>query len=215
MLNACIHRNYMGAPTQIRVTNNSISFWNDGKLPEGITLEQLKVIHSSNPRNPIIADVCFKGGYIDSWGNGTLKIINLCKNENLPEPVMEERDGGFVITLFKKEETSEYTSEGTIEGTIEKISVNKMIIEKKIEGTIEGTIEATIEVKKKLSILLSAIALNEGKRRLAYRKIAGLSESTINRYIKLLIENQLVEFRGESNQTGGYFLTSLAKKILK
>ena len=75
ILNALVHRNYMGAPTQIRLYSDSFSIWNDGSLPEGITEEDLKKVHRSKPRNPLIADVCFRGGYIDTWGRGTVKII--------------------------------------------------------------------------------------------------------------------------------------------
>lgn len=101
LLNSLVHRNYMGAPIQIRVYDNKISIWNEGFLPEGLTLEALKRSHSSRPRNPIIADVCFKGGYIDAWGRGTIKILDSCKLADLPEPEMKEQDGGLIITLFK------------------------------------------------------------------------------------------------------------------
>lgn len=101
LLNALAHRNYMGAPIQIRVYDDKISVWNEGTLPDGLTLDALKRSHSSRPRNPIIADVCFKGGYIDAWGRGTIKIIDTCKLAHLPEPEMTELDGGFSITLFK------------------------------------------------------------------------------------------------------------------
>lgn len=101
LLNALVHRNYLGSQIQIRVYDDHISVWNEGSLPEGLTLESLKRTHSSRPRNPIIADVCFKGGYIDAWGRGTLKIIESCRLANLPEPVMNEIDGGFSVTLFK------------------------------------------------------------------------------------------------------------------
>ena len=101
LLNALVHRNYMGAPTQIRVYDDKINIWNEGALPEGISLASLKHSHASKPRNPIIADVCFKGGYIDSWGRGTIKILETCKEANLPEPELQERDGGFLVTLYK------------------------------------------------------------------------------------------------------------------
>lgn len=107
LLNALVHRNYMGAPIQIRVYDDKISIWNEGTLPEGLTLASLKRSHSSRPRNPIIADVAFKGGYIDTWGRGTIKIIDACKAAELPEPEMQEIDGGFIITLFKNTLTEE------------------------------------------------------------------------------------------------------------
>jgi len=102
LLNALVHRNYMGSMTQIRVYEYKISIWNEGTLPEGMSLDALKRQHPSRPRNPIIADVCFKAGYIDSWGRGTIKIIDACKEAGLPEVQMCEEDGGFLVTLFKR-----------------------------------------------------------------------------------------------------------------
>jgi DNA-binding IclR family transcriptional regulator len=46
-------------------------------------------------------------------------------------------------------------------------------------------------------------------------RLTGFSDSNINRYLKLLMDNELVEFRGNSTLTGRYFLTPAAKKILK
>lgn len=106
LLNALIHRNYMGAMTQIRMHDDSINIWNDGALPAGINSEILKKPHRSNPRNPLIADVCFKGGLIDSWGSGTIRIIETCKQAGLPEPELMEQEGGFSVTLFKNNLTT-------------------------------------------------------------------------------------------------------------
>ena len=49
----------------------------------------------------MIADTCFKAGYIDSWGRGTIKIIEACKESGLPEPVLREEQGGFLSKIFK------------------------------------------------------------------------------------------------------------------
>jgi ATP-dependent DNA helicase RecG len=105
LLNALIHRNYMGAPTQIRVYDDKIFIWNEGGLPEGITVDQLKQIHSSRPRNPIIADVCFRGGYIDAWGSGTIRIIEECERMNL-EPKYGRTMGRFYRYASQKARAS-------------------------------------------------------------------------------------------------------------
>ena len=83
------------------VFDNKMFVWNDGGLPSTITLQQLTQIHSSHPRNPIIAGACFLGGYIDSWGSGIMKIINSCKAAGLPTPEFNEKEGGLIVTLFK------------------------------------------------------------------------------------------------------------------
>lgn len=101
LLNSIVHKNYSGAQIQIRIYDDKFTIWNEGTLPEGLSFEALKRQHPSRPRNPLIADVCFKGGYIDAWGRGTLKIINSCKEAELPEPEMKEMDGGFLVIIFK------------------------------------------------------------------------------------------------------------------
>jgi ATP-dependent DNA helicase RecG len=70
-------------------------------LPPGISTDTLKRQHPSRPRNLLIADICFKGGYIDAWGSGTLKIIDTCRQAGLPDPEIIEQDGGILVTLFK------------------------------------------------------------------------------------------------------------------
>lgn len=103
LLNALVHKTYMGAHIQLRVYDDRLSIWNEGGLPFGLSLEDLKGEHNSRPRNPKIAKACFMAGYIDAWGRGTLKIIQACKEAGLAEPIIEEMNGGIAITLFKKE----------------------------------------------------------------------------------------------------------------
>ena len=50
----------------------------------------------------MIADVCFKGGFIDSWGRGTLKIIRECKQAGIPEPVFSY-DSSDISVEFRKD----------------------------------------------------------------------------------------------------------------
>jgi ATP-dependent DNA helicase RecG len=85
----------------MRMFDNYFNIWNEGELPTGISLDSLKRQHPSRPRNLLIADVCFKAGYIDAWGSGTLKIISTCKEAGLPDPEIIEQDGGILVTLFK------------------------------------------------------------------------------------------------------------------
>jgi ATP-dependent DNA helicase RecG len=107
LLNALVHRNYMGAPTQIRVYDTKLTVWNHGTLPEGITLDKLTKSHSSYPRNPVLAEACFRGGYIDSWGSGIMKIVDACKAAGLPAPLMEEDGGGFIVQMTKDKYSEE------------------------------------------------------------------------------------------------------------
>ncbi len=73
LLNALVHRNYMGSMTQLRVMDDRIALWNAGTLPIELSIEKLFQLHKSIPRNPLIAEVCYRAGYIDSWGRGKKK----------------------------------------------------------------------------------------------------------------------------------------------
>jgi ATP-dependent DNA helicase RecG len=104
LLNALVHRTYMGAPIQMRVFDKQLSIWNEGTLPNGLSIADLKIDHNSRPRNPIIANACFLSGYIDAWGRGTIKIINACADYGLPEPTIQEKNGGIEVTIFASNE---------------------------------------------------------------------------------------------------------------
>jgi len=101
LLNALVHRNYLGSMTQVKVFDDRLSIWNAGQLPEELTIEKLFQLHESIPRNPLIAEVCYRAGYIDSWGRGVEKIAEACQKAGLPNPAIVERSGGIAVELVK------------------------------------------------------------------------------------------------------------------
>jgi len=101
LLNALVHRNYMGSMTQLKVMDDRLSLWNAGTLPVELSIDKLLQLHESHPRNPLIAEVCYRVGYIDSWGRGIKKITDACKEAGLPEPIIEERASGMAVELLK------------------------------------------------------------------------------------------------------------------
>lgn len=84
--------------------------WNFGELPRQLNPEALRGKHDSFPRNKLLADVFYKGGHIEAWGRGSIKIIQECKKHSLVEPLIEERSGGVSITLFKEIYNEAYLS---------------------------------------------------------------------------------------------------------
>ena len=110
LFNAIIHKKYGISPITVKVYNDRISISNFGELPESLTLDDLWKDHRSIPRNRLMANVFYKGGHIEAWGRGTLKIIEECKNYGLLEPLIEERQGGVTVTLFKDIYNEHYLS---------------------------------------------------------------------------------------------------------
>jgi len=108
-INALIHRDYMdSAEIQIKIYDDHIWFWNPGGLPEGITIEDLKKEHASRPRNKLIAMTFYYAGLIERWGTGTKRIVDLCKEQGLPEPEFKEEFGGFSVVFWKDIYNEEY-----------------------------------------------------------------------------------------------------------
>ena len=102
LLNAVSHKDYSdGVPIQISVYKDKIIFWNDGQLPENWTVENLSVKHPSKPYNPDIANALFRSGYIESWGRGTLKMINECIQFGIPKPNYFYDMSGFWVEFRK------------------------------------------------------------------------------------------------------------------
>ena len=70
-------------------------------MPPQLTIEDLKREHSSYPRNPLIANVFYLAGFVEKWGSGTRRIVDLCKARGLPEPEYKEEQGGFSVWFYK------------------------------------------------------------------------------------------------------------------
>jgi ATP-dependent DNA helicase RecG len=102
LYNAIVHKDYSsGIPIQISVYPNKMIFWNEGQLPENWTVAKLAQKHASKPHNPDIANTFFRAGYIESWGRGTIKIINACKAHKIPPPIFSISPPDFQVELIK------------------------------------------------------------------------------------------------------------------
>ena len=97
-----IHRDYNTTSNgQIRLYPNALVMLNEGNLPSELGIEDLYKEHLSIPKNPLIADIFYKSGYVEIWGSGTLKIIKHCIANNMPKPVYQQDNGIFKLELFK------------------------------------------------------------------------------------------------------------------
>ncbi|SER00554.1 ATP-binding protein [Pedobacter rhizosphaerae] len=109
LLNTVAHKDYSGGvPIQVSVYSDKIIFWNEGQLPENWTVKNLLEKHASRPFNPDIANALFRSGYIEAWGRGTIKIINECKQANIPEPIFSYNSSDISIEFRKDIYNAEY-----------------------------------------------------------------------------------------------------------
>lgn len=107
LLNAIAHKDYSsGIPIQISVYSDKIIFWNEGQLPANWTVDRLTQKHPSKPFNPDIANTLFRAGYIESWGRGTIKIINACKAHKIAPPIFSNTPPDFQVELIRLSDQS-------------------------------------------------------------------------------------------------------------
>ena len=102
VINALIHRDYSStSQIQIRVYPDKLMIMNAGKLPPEVPVEKLKANHLSKPRNTLLAEVFHSAGFIELWGQGTIKIMDNCLEQGLPEPDFNEENGVMTVTFHK------------------------------------------------------------------------------------------------------------------
>jgi len=80
-----------------------MEIWNNGKLPANLKIADLKKKHKSEPRNKLIAKVFYDRKYFDGWGTGIIKIFDLCRANDIPEPEYEQYSGGVEIRFKFRE----------------------------------------------------------------------------------------------------------------
>ena len=209
IMNALVHRDYsnVSGSASLIIYPDKLEIINIGKLPLKVT--ELKKNHLSMPVNPDIAHMVFLRGYMEKIGRGTLKIIDACKEAKLKAPVWVSEGNTVKLSFFSKVKL-QGAIEGANKGAVK--GASKRTNEGAIEGAIEG---ATKGVKEKLSILLSTIAANEGQRVPEYKELTNLTDSSMERYIRILKNAGLIEFKGDAAHTGGYFLTKRMRTKIK
>ena len=62
--------------------------------------------NSSKPRNLHIAQVMYKAAYLEGWGTGIKRMIDVCKAHNLPEPFYQIWADGTIVLTFLRPKTA-------------------------------------------------------------------------------------------------------------
>ena len=107
IVNAVAHRDYTSnASIQVMLFTDRVEVLNPGRLPPSLTLEQLRVAHTSIPNNPLLAEPLYLAQYIERMGTGTLDMIRRCSDAGLPEPEFND-SSGFKITIWRATPTEQ------------------------------------------------------------------------------------------------------------
>jgi ATP-dependent DNA helicase RecG len=173
IVNAIAHRDYESpSKVQVRIFDNRIEIWNPGKLPDEITLDDLRRAHISVPRNPLLFKQLLWVKYVEDVGGGTLDMINQCKEWVIPEPMFEHVSGAFVVTFRLPPALKDLEKMGLNERQIRAMNsiVKKGSISNKEYISLNNVSRktATTDLKRLVSDGL-LIRIGEGKRNIEYR----------------------------------------------
>ena len=131
----------------------SVVMYNGALLSNEVPIEKFKFHHISKPFNPVIANMFYKAGFVESWGRGTNNIVDECLKMGLPEPEYKYTFAS-VQVIFRK--TPLKTPLKTKEQILELIKLDKNITIAQIAGLLEksrDTINEHIANLKKAGVL--------------------------------------------------------------
>lgn len=101
--NAIVHRDYDADTVfTIKVFDNRMELWNEGRLMSPLSIELLKTEHLSRVRNKLIANVFYCSGKVELWGLGTLRMLHNAAIGEYPEPEFKNFENGILVILYKK-----------------------------------------------------------------------------------------------------------------
>ncbi|MDR1045635.1 MAG: putative DNA binding domain-containing protein [Candidatus Adiutrix sp.] len=100
VVNAACHRDYFekGSRVMVEVFDDRVEVVSPGGVCKGITRENFGTVTIT--RNPVIASMFFRIGYIEQMGTGIGRMRDATRNANVAEPVFQF-DGFFKVT-FKR-----------------------------------------------------------------------------------------------------------------
>jgi ATP-dependent DNA helicase RecG len=158
VLNAIVHRDYStGNPIHIHIYPDKVLIYNNGKLPENWTVDDLFAPHTSKPYNPLIAGVFFRSGQIEAWGRGVEKITNACKEWDKPEPFYRIRTNEVIIGFNTDVATGEKFGENRTQDLIMEMmiavpTISAQAIADEL-GITSRAVEKNIRAMKKLGYI--------------------------------------------------------------
>lgn len=209
VINAVAHRDYFqyGANVMVEIFDDRVEISNPGGLVKGLTPENFG--KRSVLRNPNIASLLHRGGYVEKIGTGVSRMREILKQAELPPPEFEF-NSFFTVTLrrpVKRVPVSvgdpilDAVHDGVRDGVLD--SVDDDVAEGVREGIHEGDDEG---VKKRLAVELLFAYQRDGIAIRDIQQYLGISKATAERDARLLKERGYIIFSGTSRR-GKYRLT--------
>lgn len=222
VVNALYHRNWeIREPVEIRILPDCIEIVNQGGPDRSVKMEEIQkgIIHNRRYRNRRIGDFLKELDMTEGRGTGIPIIRREMTKNGSPEPRFEtdENHNYFITTLPVHPAFLERI--GALNGALKREKYSSQNTDNKYHtlltdssGVINGAINDAII--NELANVLRLIHIQKGINRIELIEKIGKGKTTLERYLKVLKENNLIEYRG-AKKTGGYFLSEYALNKLK
>lgn len=132
LTNALCHRRYDDYRTSVTLAiyDDRLEITNPGRFPAPLTPETIKEPHGSFPYNLRIAQVLYLTTFLEGWGTGVRRMIDICREQGVPEPEYKSDGYSVTITFWKPIQNTIKKEDNTIQKNIQK---DKDTIQKTIQ----------------------------------------------------------------------------------
>ncbi len=181
LLNAVVHRDYTNpSDIQIKIFDDSITFFSPGRFYGGLSVADIQTDnYQSHLRNKLVAEAFYLTNNIEKYGSGFIRIRKALQDYPEASFEVQEIGGGVLLTFAQKQPETP-------------------------RGGVSGGVSGGV-IPPETARLLQLIQTQPGLKTAELVAQTGKPQRTIERWLKQLKENGLIEFRGAS-KTGGYYL---------
>ncbi len=191
LINALCHRQYerTNGSVSLAIYDDRLEIVNPGKFPPEISPENIKQPHESYPYNKKLAQFLYLCNYLEKWGSGAQRIIDLCNKQGLPEPKWIANNSTITIVFQRNKEAQvDVTTHTDKQAAIDMIGGKLAVSGGKLAvsgGIIEKLADVFLFVKDNPNCNSEKVAamLNRGK-------------STARNYLHILSELGMIKPQG-------------------
>ena len=193
LVNALIHRNYLevGSEVHIDLFDDRLEIYSPGGMFDGSKVQDRDLMNvPSRRRNPIIADIFNRLKYMDRRGSGFKKILGDYKlqinyTEDKVPQFFSDNDSFFLVlkNLNYKDESKNINLAQKNERSLSEV-LSEVLTEKDYDKVLP---------------LIEYFEENENLTPKEAKKIIGKSAATVRRYLKILVDAEVLTVEGNTN----------------
>ena len=194
--NAFHHRSYIDdSAIQVSIFDDRLEITSPGSIYNNLSIEQI-ISGRTSSRNKVLTRTFKEMGLIEEWGTGLQRVIEKCREINLPDPKFEDLDTAFRVTIYRfsnslkmSEKMSELNNPLKVS---EKMSEKLMRLNKKDYD--------------KIITLVNHLRTHEFITSKEVIELTGLSSSTAKRILAKCVELNIIYSEGQTKNKKYYLI---------